>query len=73
MQRHDEIWVVAATKNDTVIYWATTTRREDAVSAVELLLGPGWAVALTERRITPAQAAALKLRDNYVCELQSAP
>lgn len=69
MQCRDEIYVVAATKNDATIYWATATRREDAVTAIQLLLGPGWTVAFTERRITPAQVAALKLKNNDVCEL----
>ena len=42
MECRNEIYVVAATKDDTTVYWATATRREDAVTAVELLLGPGW-------------------------------
>ncbi len=73
MECRNEIYVVAATKDDTTVYWATATRREDAVTAVELLLGPGWTVALTERRITPAQGAVLKLRDNDIRELNPMP
>jgi len=73
MECRNEIYVVAATKDNTTLYWATATQREDAVTAVELLLGPGWAVALTERRITPAQGAVLRLRDNDIRELNPMP
>jgi hypothetical protein len=66
------IYVVAATKDGKTDYWVAATRREDAVIAVELLLGPGWTVALTDRRVSPQQIDALKLRPNGVCQLKSA-
>ena len=71
MEDRDEmICIVVSTKHDTTIHWAAATSSEDAVTAVELLLGPGWTVAVTERHITPEQAAALKLRNNEICELE---
>jgi hypothetical protein len=70
MEYRDEICIVVSTKNDTTLHWAAATSGEDAVTAVELLLGPGWTVALTERHITPEQVAALKLRDNEIRELK---
>lgn len=70
MEYRNEIFVVISTRGDTTLHWAAATRSEDAVTAVELLLGPGWTVVLTERHITPEQAAALNLRDNEVRELK---
>jgi hypothetical protein len=70
MECRNEIFVVISTRDDTTLHWAAATRSEDAVTAVELLLGPGWTVALTERHITPKQAAALKLHDNEVRQLE---
>ena len=70
MEYRDEIYIVVSTKDDTTLHWTAATSREDAVTAVELLLGPGWTVALTDRHITPEQVAALKLRDNEIRELQ---
>ncbi len=70
MEYRDEIYIVVSTKDDTTLHWVAATSSEDAVTAVELLLGPGWTVALTERHITPEQVAALKLRDNEIRELK---
>jgi hypothetical protein len=70
MEYRDKIWIVVSTKGNTTLHWAAATSSEDAVTAVELLLGPGWTVALTERHITPEQVAALRLCDNEIRELQ---
>ena len=45
MEYRNEIFVVISTRGDTTLHWAAATRSEDAVTAVELLLGPGWTVA----------------------------
>jgi hypothetical protein len=67
------IRVVAAAKADDVEYWAVAAPRDSAVSTVQNLLAIGWKVALTERRITRDQVAALNLRPGDVCKLKEPP
>jgi hypothetical protein len=66
------VHVVAATKDGKTEYWAATTLRVDAIVAVRHVIGPGWTLALTERRLTPEQIAALKMHPNSVCQLKGA-
>jgi hypothetical protein len=58
----DGVSVVVATGVGKIEYWAAATQREAAVSTVQQLLAPGWTAVLTDRRLTPKQVAALKLR-----------
>ena len=67
------VYVVAATRGDVTIYWAAATERQDAVIAVDLLLGPGWTTILTDKRLSSAQIEALHLSPNTVRELQNIP
>jgi hypothetical protein len=67
------VHIVVATKDYQTEYWAAATRREEAVSAVQQKLAPGWTVRLTERTITPEQIGALKLLPNSVRKLKYAP
>jgi hypothetical protein len=67
------VYIIAATKNYQTEYWAAATRREEAVAAVQQLLAPGWTSTLTERRITPDQVMALKLRPGGVRKLRYVP
>jgi hypothetical protein len=68
-----DVHIVAATKDSQTEYWVAATRREEAVAAVQQLLVPGWAASLTDRRISPAQAAVLHLRPNGVRKLRYIP
>ena len=68
-----DVYIVAATKDSRIDYWAVATRREDAVGAVQRLLAPEWKVTLTERRITPKQVAVLHLSPNGVRKLRYVP
>jgi hypothetical protein len=45
------IYVVQAKRDRVVEYWAAATLRENAVAAIEKVLGPGWIVTLTDRRL----------------------
>ena len=63
------IYVVQASKDGITQYWAAATIREDAVRTVEMELGPGWTVTLTNRRLTGQRLSALKLRPNGVQKL----
>jgi hypothetical protein len=55
------LYVVAATKDGKTDYWVASSSREEAVATVQRIVEPGWRVSLTERRISPKQATALKL------------
>ena len=63
------IYVVQATKGDRTEYWAAATIREKAVAAVEKELGAGWAITLTDRRLTGQRLSKLRLRPNSVQKL----
>ena len=67
------VHIVAATKDSLTEYWVAATRREEAVAAVQQLLEPGWAASITDRRISPRQAAVLHLRPNDVRKLRYIP
>jgi hypothetical protein len=66
MRRHllGGIYVVEATKDGVVEYWAAATLQENAVSAVANQLGPGWTVTLTEQRLTSQRLSILKMLPN---------
>jgi hypothetical protein len=66
-------YVVAASKDAKTEYWVATTPPNQAVLAVQLVVGPTWKVALTNRRLTPAQKAELNLRSEEVRRLPPLP
>jgi hypothetical protein len=63
------IYVVQAKKDDVVEYWAAATLPENAIAAVEKILGPGWIVMLTKRRLTGQRLSLLKMLPNTVRKL----
>jgi hypothetical protein len=65
------VCIVAASKDGYTEYWAASTPANEAVPAVLRALPHGWTAKITNRRITPARIAALNLRPNSVCRLQS--
>ena len=68
-----DVYIVAATRDSQTDYWVAATQREKAVAAVQQLLTPGWTATLTDRRISPAQVAVLRLRPNGVRKLRYVP
>jgi hypothetical protein len=68
-----DIYVVAATKDGAVEYWAAAMPRWEAEMLIEQLLAPGWMVALTDRRLTTGQVAALNLLPGGARQLKAAP
>ena len=63
------IYVVQAKTDDVVEYWAAATLPENAIAAVEKILGPGWIVILTKRRLTGQRLSLLKMLPNTVGKL----
>jgi hypothetical protein len=63
------IYVVEATKDGAVEYWAAAPLRENAIAAVAKRLGPEWFVTLTERRLTNQRLSILKMLPNTVRKL----
>ena len=63
------IYVVQAKRDDQIEYWAAATIKEKAVAAVEKELGPGWIVALTDRRLTGQRLSKLRMCPNTVQKL----
>ncbi len=66
-------YVVAASKNGKTEFWAAATGPKQATAAVQLVLGPDWSVKLTNRRLTRAQVAALKMRPDDVRRIGPRP
>jgi hypothetical protein len=66
------IQVVLVTNRGERRYWAAAVSRERAVEAVLEIAPPGSTGTLTDRHLTPEQAAELKLRPNGVRELKYA-
>ena len=67
------VYIVAASKEAKTEYWVAVTPPNEAVLAVQLLLGPTWKVTLTNRRLTPTQRADLNLRLDDVRRLPPLP
>jgi hypothetical protein len=65
------IYVVAATKDGAIQYWAAATPRRAAEKLIEQLLAPGWMVAPTDRRLSTDQLAALNLRPGGARQLEA--
>ena len=63
------IYVVEATKDGTLEYWAAATLRENAIAAVAKQVGPEWIVRLTEQRLTNQRLSILKMLPNSVRKL----
>jgi hypothetical protein len=67
------VYVVAASKEGKTEHWVAATSPKEAVLAVQLILGPTWKVALTNRLLTPSQRAELNLRLDDVRRLPPLP
>jgi hypothetical protein len=63
-------YVVAAMMGDLTQYWAAATQSKEAIVAVQLHVGPSWAVQLTNRRLSNAQVESLSLRRDEVRRLR---
>jgi hypothetical protein len=67
------IYVIQATKDGRIEYWAAAVPRDKAIEAVSEQMAPGWKLVLTERRLTPGKIAALRMRANSVRLLKFVP
>ena len=67
------IWVVTATKDRKSEYWAAAVPESQAIEAVRQQVAPGWKLALTQQRLSPAQIAELEMRPNSVRKLKETP
>jgi hypothetical protein len=67
------VHIVAASKGGKVEYWAAATSRENAATLVQKLVPSGWKAVLTDRRITPEHARALKLLPDGAEKLKYVP
>jgi hypothetical protein len=67
------IYIVVATKDGHREYWAAAVPRERVLEEVRLQVPHGWALALTDRRLTLKQMAELKIRPNSVRKLKEVP
>lgn len=64
-----DVCIVMAMKDGAVEYWAATTRRDEAVAAVEKKLSRGWSAILTKRHLTMQRAGKLRMRPDSVQKL----
>jgi hypothetical protein len=60
------VHVVAASKDGHTDYWIAATRRKEATTAVQHVVGPAYLVRLTNRQLTASEIAALNLRPDEV-------
>jgi hypothetical protein len=65
------VYILIATKDSNIQYWAAATRRKEAVATVRRLLGIGWKVTLTNWRLSPKKVSELELRPDDVRQLQN--
>jgi hypothetical protein len=65
-------YVVEATTDGQIEYWAAAVHRDDALTLVLSQTPPDWNLVLTERRLTHEQAAELKMMHNTVLKLEAA-
>jgi hypothetical protein len=65
-------YVIEATKDGQIDYWAAAAHRDDALTLVHSQTSPDWNLVLTERRLTHEQAAELKMMHNTVRKLEAA-
>lgn len=72
-ERAGGIHVVEATKEGKTEYWAAAVPESQALDAVRQQVAPGWKLSLTQRRLTTAHVAGLKLRPGGVRQLKFAP
>jgi hypothetical protein len=67
------IHVVLALNRDRTEIWAAATPRNEALQAVQAMLGEGWkAVRIIETQLPADRIASLKLRPNGVQKLTEA-
>jgi hypothetical protein len=69
----DSIYIVEAKKDGSTQYWAAAVRRDEALAAVRDHVLPAWALAMTQRRLTPGKVAALRMHANSVRLLKFTP
>ena len=67
------IYIIEASKGGKTEYWAAAVPRDQALKAVQSVVVPGSKLTLTNRRLTPAKIAELKMRPNSVRQLKVAP
>jgi hypothetical protein len=65
-------YLVEATKDGQIEYWAAATHPDDALTVVRSQTPPDWNLVLTERRLTHKQAAELKMTHNTILKLEAA-
>ena len=68
----DVVYVVSATKNGQLEFWAAATPRRVAAAQVQRSLPPGWKATLTSWRLSRGRAAELEMRPNTVRKLTEA-
>jgi hypothetical protein len=68
----DVVYVVSATKNGQLEFWAAATPRQVAAAQVQRSLPPGWKATLRTWRFSRERAAELKMRPNTVRRLTEA-
>jgi hypothetical protein len=67
------IHVVAATKDGRTEYWAASVPESRALEEVRQKIPAGWHLSLTNKRLSTAKAAGLKMRLNSVRQLNFVP
>jgi hypothetical protein len=67
------IWVVAGTNGGRTEYWAAAFPESRVLEEVGNVAPPGWRLILTNKRLTTAKAAELKMRPNSIRQLKFVP
>ncbi len=63
-------YIVEASKDGQVEYWAAATDADKALPAVFLILGSDWRIRLTHRLLSADRVAAIRLRTGGVRRLK---
>jgi hypothetical protein len=75
MQKHyaETVCVVAAIGDGMPEYWIAAVPREEALEVVRAKVNPDRKLLLTDRRLTPAQIARLKMQPGTLRRVKSVP
>jgi len=65
--------IVSASKANVTEYWVMASPPQQAVVAVQLMLGRDWTVALARPRLKPSCLERLKLQPDEMCKLSVLP
>jgi hypothetical protein len=65
--------IVSASKADLIQYWAMASPPQQAVFAVQLMLGREWTVAVANPRLKPSCLERLKLLPHEMREVSVLP